>query len=226
MNPRTEAIEILQQARETLARRLTERILESRQEILSDAEGESYLSEIEAVYEQLGSRLAHLGTMLSHLPLADEPRASEPPLGEPIFTDLSTATTFGAELHSASLATPPALALPAPEVTEVPPPAPCLQTIAWQAQAGDLAQAGRALGELLGLEPGRARVCAERFAEQLRTDPELLARAAQLRSELASSSGGGALALLADCFGLQALESLRALEALRARFDETERGGA
>ena len=48
MNDRSLAISILQRARDALHARLTERILESQHEIAADAEGGSYLSEIES----------------------------------------------------------------------------------------------------------------------------------------------------------------------------------
>lgn len=46
MDERTRAIQILQRTRDILAQRLTERILAAEEEILAEAEGESFLSEI------------------------------------------------------------------------------------------------------------------------------------------------------------------------------------
>ncbi len=113
MNPRSEAIQILQQARDLLTERLTQRVCDSREQILEDAEGGSYLSEIEAIYEQMGGRLAHLNAMLSNLPAAEEPASAETLQSAPVFTDVAAAG------YSTTVEAPPiieeTLALPAPE---------------------------------------------------------------------------------------------------------------
>src|SRR6186713_3195930 len=64
MDSQAQAIAILQKARDALAARLTQRVIESQQEIEDDADGGTYFSEIEAIYDQLGGRLAHLNAML------------------------------------------------------------------------------------------------------------------------------------------------------------------
>src|SRR5688500_19171117 len=74
MNDRARATEILRKARAILAERLTEKILEQRNELLDDAQGDSYMNEIESLYEQVGMKLSHVGQMLSNLP-PDEPAA-------------------------------------------------------------------------------------------------------------------------------------------------------
>ena len=53
MNHRARAIRILQQARDTLAERLTDRILAAQEEILDDAGGQRYLSDINEIYDEL-----------------------------------------------------------------------------------------------------------------------------------------------------------------------------
>ena len=78
MHDRARAISLLQQARDILAERLTERILESRDAILEDALGLAYSSEIDAIQEQIGQRLNHVNLMLNNLPPMEEappPRA-------------------------------------------------------------------------------------------------------------------------------------------------------
>ena len=67
MNDRARATEILRKARAILAERLTEKILEQREELLDDAQGDSYMSEIESLYEQVG-----------HEAFARRPNALEP----------------------------------------------------------------------------------------------------------------------------------------------------
>ena len=75
MNNRADAIAILRQAREILARRLTERVLELEDELLDDARGLTYFGEIETVYEQVAVRLSHVNAMLNHLPAEEESRS-------------------------------------------------------------------------------------------------------------------------------------------------------
>ena len=68
MNKRNQAIETLKAARDSLAEQLTERILECREEILDDAAGDSFMGEIEQIYEKFGNRLGHLNSLISSLP--------------------------------------------------------------------------------------------------------------------------------------------------------------
>jgi hypothetical protein len=222
MKPRSEAINILQQARDLLAERLTERIREAREQILEDAEGNSYLSEIEQIYEQLGGRLAHLNAMLSNLPPAEEPQAAETTTthtASPVFTDVAAAT-----FPSTIDATPPfpvdePLALPAPDQRTVTLAAPAtFQGFALQIHASDLEAAGRSLAELFAVDAARGRRCAEVFSAQLAVNPDLFGKAMKLRADLESGNVNGALMLLWECFGLQGLESLGVLQTLKMRF--------
>ena len=74
MDERTEAIRILERARDLLAEQLSERVAHSRDEIFDDALGLSYLSEIGSIYEQLGQRLQQVNNMLANLP---RPKSSD-----------------------------------------------------------------------------------------------------------------------------------------------------
>ena len=62
-----EACEVLQNAQRVLARRLAERVVDAQQGILNDAEGNTYLSDIGEVYDEVGGRLVHVQQMLSCL---------------------------------------------------------------------------------------------------------------------------------------------------------------
>src|SRR5260221_2349450 len=102
MNHRTLAISILQKARDTLSERLTQRVVDSQQDIEDDAEGCSYLSEIETIYEQLGGRLAHLNAMLANLPAAMGPSLADTAASEVIYADLASAYPTGLEIEAAT----------------------------------------------------------------------------------------------------------------------------
>jgi hypothetical protein len=68
MPDRQRALKVLHEAREILAQRLTDLVVDQADEILADARGDSYMNEIDSLYEQVGMKLAHVGQMLSHLP--------------------------------------------------------------------------------------------------------------------------------------------------------------
>jgi hypothetical protein len=230
MNDRARATEILKNARNVLAERLTEKILEQQEELLDDARGDSYMNEIESLYEQVGVKLSHVGQMLSNMP-AEEP---------PVETHTATAqhgpeSTFVVATEAApnydgvSQDTLPALfgpvfvatpALPAPKSSE---PLKhrgthsALQAFAAQIQAGDLLAAGRTLANLFGIEETRAVACAATFAQRVRSEAAFFRKAMELRVELHSSNPQRALLLLLDCFGLSRGESAEILRNLARR---------
>src|SRR5688572_23814887 len=71
-NERARAIAILKEARDILADRLTERIVERGEEFLDDAMGRTFTSEIDSIYDQIGLRLNHVNVMISSLPAVEE----------------------------------------------------------------------------------------------------------------------------------------------------------
>ncbi len=236
MNERERATEVLRKARNILAQRLTELVLEQRDELLDDARGDSYMNEIESLYEQIGVKLSHVGQMLSNLP-AEEPTAqthTAPPqyfgtaqhTAENTFTvatepapnfDSVTQDTTPALIGPLFVATP---ALPAPKTSE---PTKhratnsALQAFAAQIQAGDLLAAGRTLAMLFDVEEPRAVACAATFAQRVRSEAAFFRKVMELRSELHSSNPQRALLLLLDCFGLSRGESAEILRNLQRR---------
>src|SRR4051812_25367492 len=72
MNERAQALEVLRKARDLLAQRLTERILDAEEELLDDARGDSYLGDIETIYDQFGTKLTHLNQLINNLPQESE----------------------------------------------------------------------------------------------------------------------------------------------------------
>jgi hypothetical protein len=223
MNPRARAASILQQARDILAERLTERVLESAQEILDDAQGHSYLSEIEAVYDQVGARLAHINTLLANLPPVEEP-PSDAASTDPIYTDVGGFSGGNEQAGTFSLAT---LALPGPTVAEerlqiAAPPA-TLQSFAVEIEALDLDAAGRTLAQLFEVDPARGRHCAETFAAKLAESDAILSDVLTLREDVTRGNVNRSLLLLWECFGLQPVESISVFQALKTRFTGEQR---
>jgi hypothetical protein len=211
MNDRARALAILKQAREILLQRLTERVLENEEEILDDARGESYMGEIDSLYEQIGTPLVHLNQLLAAVP-ADENAHS-----------VHDSPAAHAAAHSYAEIVPPAWPeVPAPRVSVSPdvvsdePPI-SFQTFAAQMQVSDLAGAGASLAYLFDLPLERARRCADHFYQKMHEDADFLLKAMQLRRELASGGYNGALMLLFQCFGLSGIESIAVYQTLKAR---------
>jgi len=231
MNERARAAEILREARAILAARLTEKIVEQRDELLDDARGDSYMSEIESLYEQVGMKLSHVSQMLSNLPVEEPPQPQTFTAGAQhsptnTFTvatepapnaDAMTQDTMPALLGPVFVATP---ALPAPKTSE---PlrnratSSALQAFAAQIQAGDLLAAGRTLAVLFDVEEPRAVACAATFAQRVRSEAAFFRKVMELRSELHKSDTQRALLLLLDCFGLSRGESAEILRNLQRR---------
>src|SRR5437868_4822933 len=213
MNDRTRATDVLRKARNILAERLTELVLEQREELLDDARGDSYMNEIDSLYEQIGVKLSHVGQMLSNLP-AEEPPAAQTHAAtaqqnvtaqhsaENTFTVATEpAPNFDSVIHDAMpalagplfVATP---ALPAPKSSE---PIKhratnsALQAFAAQIQAGDLLAAGRTLAVLFDVEEPRAIACAATFAQRVRNEAAFFRKVMELRTELHSANPQRAL---------------------------------
>ena len=236
MNERTRATDVLRKARNILAERLTELVLEQREELLDDARGDSYMNEIESLYEQIGVKLSHVGQMLSNLPAEEPPAQTHTAPAQHIGTaqhsaestftvDTEPAPNFDSVIHDAMpalagplfVATP---ALPAPKSSE---PIKhratnsALQAFAAQIQAGDLLAAGRTLAVLFDVEEPRAIACAATFAQRVRNEAAFFRKVMELRSELHSADPRRALLLLLDCFGLSRGESAEILRNLQRR---------
>jgi len=230
MTDRQRAQDILRQAREILASRLSELVLDQSEEILADARGESYMNEIESLYEQVGMKLAHISQILSHLP------------AEPIEPVTTTAAAPHSPEHTFSMATDtgqradasvedalPAIGGPVYVVAPaLPPPggAPSsraratqlsLQAFGAQIQTGDLLAAGRTLGALFELDEPRAVACAAIFAQRVRSEAGFFRRVMQLRKQVQAGDDQRVRALLGDCFGFSRQEAQEVLVVLRRR---------
>ena len=226
MDSHAQALAILQKARDALAARLTQRVVESQQEIEDDAEGGTYFSEIEAIYDQLGGRLAHLNAMLSSLPPAPSQPYSDATASEIVYADLaaSPSSTLDPSSTFDIDATNPLtlLALPAPSHFEEPPSETAAEPmvevfagIVLHAQAGNLSGAARLISEAFDVRPSLARRGAQAFERQLERYPDLGRRFEQLGSAIAETNEYAAATLLGECFEFQAIDALLLVRALK-----------
>ena len=218
MNDRAHAHAILREIRDILAQRLTERILDAREELLDDAHGYTYAGEIDTIYEQLAVRLNHVNVMLSNLP-AEEPQshlggnsessAGHIEVGGRPATAYFQASTAEAASPADTLATPhETTALPAPITFEL---------FLRQITCHEIEAAARSLAVLLAVEEGQGRRSATTFYAQFQESPEVLGKIGQLRRELHSGNINESLLLLWECFGLQGLEAIAVMQTLKAR---------
>ncbi len=82
-------------------------------------------------------------------------------------------------------------------------------------QAGDLATAGRHLGTLMDLSEKDGLAAAKFFQERTQKDPETTPKTMQLRGAIAEGKTNEAMARLIECFGLDGLRAVTAVEAMR-----------
>ncbi|MCH8922180.1 MAG: hypothetical protein IIA67_03395 [Planctomycetes bacterium] len=221
MNQRNQAIETLKAARDSLAEQLTERILECREEILDDARGDSFMGEIEQIYEKFGNRLSHLNSLISSLPAVvpglpekssdARPAALPAPESKAEKSDETSSDEWGAELETDE-------AEPAADnaTGEEPIERVTFETFVGQLRAADMQGAGETLGVLLGVGTDRGVICATDFAEKFVADPTVMLKAMNLRTELQAGNHNASLMLLWECFGLRGLESIGAMQTLKA----------
>jgi hypothetical protein len=233
MNDRARAIAILQQARDILAERLTEQVLEARDAILEDAIGLSYSSEIDAIQEQLGQRLNNVNMLLNNLPPMEDapaPTAEDvAPVAPPALgyqPDPQNGPSGELSLDGGAVeenldddALPILAAVAVDEAEDARAMPISFQSFAERIMANDVDGAGIVLAGLFDVTVDRGRQCARRFQEQLSERPQFLQKAMGLRHELTSGSVNGSLILLWECFGLQGIESLSALQSLKARMN-------
>ncbi len=232
MPDRDEALAILKRAREALLARMTEAIIEQADEIMADAYGESFLSEIETLYDQMGSKLAHLNQMIANLPVessrdtdqeepsysrTDSPEAEQPRLPHFRFP-VEVPTEEPAAVQQKEL-----ISLPAPGTTSGP-PSPLGRFVSLIEQ-GDVDHAGDLIGQLLGLSPFTGRQCAQVFSARYEQDTAVVFKAMRIRQALADDQLRDALVLMHECFGLQGLDAMVALQRLRELIAKTRRDG-
>jgi hypothetical protein len=220
MNDQSQALSILQKARDALTARLTQRIIDAQQEIVEDAEGNSYLSEIETIYEQLGGRLAHLNAMLSNLPPAPPQHSSETAASEVIYADLASSPSSTLDVDATGPLT--LLALPAPatyDETRVEPIIELFAGIVLYIKSGDLTSGARLISELFDVKPSLARRGAQAFGRQLERFPDLARRFEQFGASIDATNEYAAATLLGECFEFQPIDALLLVRSLKEHHD-------
>lgn len=237
MSNAPQAHKILSQAREILLERLAERIVENREEILDDARGNSYLGEIEALYEQMGMKLSHLNQILGVLPneveapqsppSADEVnpyRALEDQFGQPRDVDPSRAET--PVNPYASMSGQQLLALPAPvddpagrdtasRAIPIEAPPATVEEFVTVSLRGNESTAAILLGRILDCGHDQATVCARVFIERFRDGGNVDSILTTMRRRIVLGGYNDGLMLLWDYFGLSGFHAIAALQTLR-----------
>jgi hypothetical protein len=222
MDDRAQAIRILRKTRDVLVQRLSERILEAEEEILAEAEGHSFLSEIETIYDQIGLRLVHVNQMLTHLPatdsrLAEETDAASADLLRPRPADeqVQTAAASFSECSISSF-----LALPAPSESRTVAGNLATSTLlmfAVHARRGDLETGALSLESLFGLSRDRALAATRVFHSHCTRDSSYVENAARLQNYLEAEALSRAFGVMCESFGLTGGEALSALMWWRTR---------
>lgn len=211
------AAELLTQARDILAARLYERVLELGSDLLDDARGESYGSEIDSLYDQIGTRLNQVNTMLAALPAS-----TEVPVSESFSTNhlnLDHAPHF-VQTVSPTSDVDGELTVSEDLITTQEPPARSSEPSTYPLFVQDIirrdtSSAGQRLQRVLNVRADRAENCAMRFREQLDRDPAFLSKVQALRRALNAGDSNQSLLLLWECFGLQGEECTAAMQSLR-----------
>ena len=81
-------------------------------------------------------------------------------------------------------------------------------------QAGDIRTAGGHLSALMDLSEEEGLTAAKFFEERMKVDPATIARAMQMRGAIAEGRTNDAMEALIECFGLDGLRSIVAMQAL------------
>jgi len=120
MSDRARAIEVLTAARDELARRLVERVVDAAPELLDEARGDSYGGEIDAIHDQLAARLASVNAMLSQI--LSLPEIPGPPADDP-HVEVHRVTTAGVTFEAPLSLTNVFAETTLPAASAEPPPA-------------------------------------------------------------------------------------------------------
>ena len=204
MDNHERALAILKEARDLLTSRLIDMVVDADDGILEDADGCSYMDEIETLQEKVGGRLNIINGMIANMPAAKpKPAAGKPASPVPSVPKVESVAEGAVESSAAP-----------PQSGVVPPMKFAL--FAQQIAANDVEEAGRTLIDLLNVDESLALRCATHFRDRLNEDPMTIQKTMQLRSKLSEGKHNDSLMILWDCFGLQGLQAVSAMATLKA----------
>ena len=224
MSDRDHAIEVLKQARDRLARQLMDRVLEAPDEILDEADGISYGGRIETIYEQFGSRLANVSSMLGQLQMLEEEAedtataSTSYNASAPLDEYDSPATVADTLASAGPMSDDAVLGLEDDGTQDVHLPA-TWEGFVEQVRQKNRPAAVRMLAELFELDTARAEKCVAKFAELCGDDPGMFARAELMRPRLRAASMNDALGMLWRLFELQGPEAIGVFQVFRVNIE-------
>ena len=82
-------------------------------------------------------------------------------------------------------------------------------------RTGDVVAAGKHLSSLMDLSDKDGLAAARFFQKRMQTDPETISKTMQIRGAIAEGKTNSAMAALMECFGLDSLRAMAALQALQ-----------
>lgn len=224
---RNRALSLLKQARNVLAERLVQAVLDLGEDLLDDARGDSYAGEIDSLHDQLGTRLGqvnHLLAGLSEASTSDERESSRPAPEIEIpqtwtykTTDQDIAASTTVRDGTPGRDTDQSISRPTTSSAGTAQSRSTASTYPLFVQdivRRDLPAAARHLTEILGFDPVQCEACAMRFRDQLDRDPGFLAKVHGLRKALNAGHLERAEVLLAECFGLTGRDAESAMQSL------------
>ncbi len=226
MSDRAQAIEILKQVRDRLARQLMEQVLEAPDEILEEADGVSYGGRIETIYEHFGARLANVSSMMGQLQMLDDDVQDDTASSSASWNDSAATDGYEAAATVADTMTP-LEKTPSNDTSSISGEGPSSHlnsSATWEmfvehVRQHDRPAAVRVLGELFEIEVPRAERCVTRFADLCNDDPSMFVRALGMRPRLRAATINDALAMLWRLFGLQGPEAVGVYQALRVNIE-------
>ncbi len=192
MNKRQQAISILTQSRDLLAEQLIERIVDDEDQFISDAQGNSYMNEISIIYDDVCGKLNQVNSMIANLPPDSGPSQSAVSAGENGSDDEAN---DGEETEASKVN---------------------FGLFGRQVVTNDMAGAGATLSQLMGIDEELGLQSANSFRDKLEKDPQTMQKAMGLYGEMAAGNNNASLVILWQCFGLQGLPAVQALESLKA----------
>ena len=80
---------------------------------------------------------------------------------------------------------------------------------------GDLVKAGEHLSALMELSEKDGLAAAQFFQKKMQMDPETISKTMQIRGAIEEGKTNAAMAAMMECFGLDGLKAIAALQALQ-----------